>query len=170
MQYAMVAMIADDEFIARYRLDPSWKAQVGDRGVRNAGQHPEKTELEVGYQHSIVPRVSDSQRTVWRKFRVSRKAQFTMDRAGPNLGDRFARTSSWIDKNDPMIACIRDHDPAVRKLLRTMRIQQCDVAVAADDPGRPAVPIRFDDQILRRVYDQHVSVGLEADVVGVVQR
>jgi glycosyltransferase involved in cell wall biosynthesis len=48
MQYAMVAMIADDEFIARYRLDPSRTAQVGDRGVRNIGQHPEKTEIEVG--------------------------------------------------------------------------------------------------------------------------
>jgi hypothetical protein len=33
MQYTMVAMIADDEFIARYRLDPSRKAQVGDRGA-----------------------------------------------------------------------------------------------------------------------------------------
>jgi len=118
----MVAMIADDEFIARYRLDPSRKGQVGDRGVRNVGQHPEKTEIEVGYQHSIVPRVSNSQRTVWRKFRVSRKAQSTMDRAGANLGNRFARTSSWIDKNDPMIVCIRDHDPAIRKLLRAMWI------------------------------------------------
>jgi len=122
MQYPMVAMIADDEFIARYRLDPSRKRQVGDRGVRNAGQHPEKAEIEVGYQHSIVPRVSDSQRTVWRKFRVSRKAQSTMDRARPNLGDRFARTSFWIDKDDPVIACIGDHDPAVRKLLRAMWI------------------------------------------------
>jgi hypothetical protein len=122
MQYTMVAMITDDEFIARYRLDPSRKAQVGDRGVRNIGQHPEKAQIEVGYQHSIVPRVSDSQRTVWRKFRVSRKAQSTMDSAGSNVGDRFARTSSWIDENDSMIVCIRDHDPAVRKLLRAMWI------------------------------------------------
>ena len=141
----MVAMIADDEFIARYRLDPSRKAQVGDRRVRDAGQHPEKTEIKVGYQHSIVPRISDSQRTVWRKLRVSRKAQSTMDRAGPNLGDRFARPSSWIDKHDPMIACIRDHDPAVRELLRAMWIQQYDVAVAADYPGCTAVPVGFDD-------------------------
>ena len=71
MQNAMVAMVADDELVARYWLDPSRRAQVWDRRIRNAGQHPEKTESDVGYQHSIIPRVSDNKRTVGRDFRVS---------------------------------------------------------------------------------------------------